>query len=76
MQGTVPAPLKCAVQIDSLGRYCYTYSTGLYQYKDACSVLSPLGMIDDISGVSQCNEDFVILNSIVNAKIEPTNFSI
>ena len=27
-------------------------------------------MIDDIAGVSQCNEDSVILNSIVNAKIE------
>ena len=30
MQGTVPAPLKCAVQMYTLGRYCYTNSTGLY----------------------------------------------
>ena len=69
MQGTVPAPLKCAVQMDTLGRYCYTYSTGLYQYRDACTV-PPLCMIDDIAGISQCNEKSVILNSIVNAKIE------
>ena len=27
MQGTVPAPLKCAVQVDTLGKYCYTYNT-------------------------------------------------
>ena len=59
MQGTVPAPLKCAVQIDTLGRDCYMYSTGLYQYKDACSVPA-LGMIDDIAGVSECNANSVV----------------
>ena len=69
MQGTVPAPLKCAVQMDTLGRYCYTNSTGLYQYKDVCSVPA-LGMIDDIAGASQCNENSVLLNSLINAKIE------
>ena len=35
MQGTVPAPLKCAVQVDTLGKYCYKYNTGLYVYRDA-----------------------------------------
>ena len=69
MQGTVNAPLKCAVQIDTLGRYCYTYSTGLYFYKNACAI-PPLGMIDDIAGIARCNGDSVVLNSIVNAKIE------
>ena len=38
MQGTVPAPLKCAVQMDTLGKYSYTFNTGLYQYKDMCDV--------------------------------------
>ena len=56
MQGTVPAPLKCAVQMDTLGRYCYSYSTGLYQYRDSCTV-APLGIIDDVAGVSECNEN-------------------
>ena len=69
MQGTVPAPLKCAVQIETLGRYCYTYNTGIYYYKYVCSV-PPLGMIDDIGGVAKCQDDTVILNSIKNAKIE------
>ena len=27
MQGTVPAPLKCSVQIDTLGQYCNTYNS-------------------------------------------------
>ena len=69
MQGTVPAPLKCSVQIDTLGKYSYTFNTGLYQYRDMCSVPS-LSMIDDIAGISNCHENSVILNSIINAKIE------
>ena len=69
MQGTVPAPLKCAVQMDTLGRYCYSNNTGLYQHRDACSV-PPLGMIDDIAGVSECSANSVVLNSIINGKIE------
>ena len=69
MQGTVTAPLKCAVQIDTLGRYCYKYSTGLYFYKNACAV-PPLGMIDDICGVANCGDESIILNAIVNTKIE------
>ena len=69
MQGTVPAPLKCAVQIDTLGKYSYTYNTGLYNYKDMCAVPS-LSMIDDIAGISNCKEKSVVLNAIINAKIE------
>ena len=69
MQGTVPAPLKCAIQIDTLGKYCYTYNTGLYLYKDAC-VVPPLSMIDDIAGVADCSDGSLVLNSIINAKIE------
>ena len=68
MQGTVTAPLKCAIQIDTLGRYCYTYNTG-YLYKDACFV-PPLGMIDDVAAVSKCKDESIVLNSIINAKIE------
>ena len=69
MQGTVPAPLKCAVQIDTLGKYCYTYNTGCYIYRDACYV-PPLGMIDDIASIAQCKDNSIIINAIVNAKIE------
>ena len=69
MQGTVPAPLKCAVQMDTLGKYCYTYNTGLYVYRDACYV-PPLGMIDDVAGIAHCKTNSIILNAIINAKIE------
>ena len=69
MQGTVTAPLKCAVQVDTLGRYCYTYNTGCYEYRNACLV-PPLGMIDDIAAISQCSDNSIILNAIINTKIE------
>ena len=69
MQGTVPAPLKCAVQIETLGRYCYTYNTGCYEYKNACLV-PPLGMIDDIAAMSHCGDNSIIQNAIINTKIE------
>ena len=69
MQGTVPAPLKCAVQMDTLGRDCYKCNTGLYWYRDSCAV-PPLGMIDDIAGIAECKDDSIVLNAIVNAKIE------
>ena len=41
----------------------------MYYYKDVCGV-PPLGMIDDISGIAKCQEQSVILNAIINAKIE------
>ena len=69
MQGTVLAPLKCSIQINSIGKYCYTYNTGLYQYKEVCSI-PPLSMVDDIAGISSCDSDSVILNGIINSKVE------
>ena len=69
MQGTVTAPLKCSVLVDTIGRYCYTYSTGLYFYRNA-SAIPPLGMIDDVAGIANCNDDSIVLNTIVNTRIE------
>ena len=33
MQGTNPAPLKCSVQIDTLGKECMEEGEGLFKYK-------------------------------------------
>ena len=33
MQGTVLAPLKCSVQLDTLGKECLTNGEGLFRYK-------------------------------------------
>ena len=69
LQGSVFGPLKCSVQVDTLGRDCLSRDVGLYLYKDAIAV-PPLAMIDDILGVTRCNEEAIELNSIVNVKIE------
>ena len=69
LQGSVFGPLKCSVRIDTIGRDCLSRNVGLYMYKDAIAV-PPLAMIDDILGVTKCNEEAVELNSIINVKIE------
>ena len=70
MQGTVFAPIKCSVQIDSLSRDCLNSGDGLYEYKGMVEVPA-LSMVDDILGVTVCGDDSVELNSIINCKIEP-----
>ena len=69
MQGTVFAPIKCSVQIDSLGRDCLQSGDGLYSYKGLVDVPA-LSMVDDIVGVTTCGDETVQLNSIINSKIE------
>ena len=63
------APIKCSVQIDTLGRDCINTGDGLYQYKGIVDVPA-LAMVDDIIGVTTCCDETVELNSIINAKIE------
>ena len=69
MQGTVLGPIKCSVQIDTLGRDCYRDMEGLFLYKDMVYV-PPLGMIDDIISFSDCGVESLKTNAIINAKIE------
>ena len=38
MQGTVPAPLKCSVQLDTLGKECMVTGEGLYKYKECLNI--------------------------------------
>ena len=69
LQGSVFGPIKCSVQVDTLGRDCLSRDVGLYRYKNVISV-PPLAMIDDILGITRCNEEATELNSNVNVKIE------
>ena len=69
MQGTVLGPIKCSVQIDTLGRDCYRDMEGLFLYKNMVYV-PPLGMIDDICSFAECGMESLKTNAIVNAKIE------
>ena len=69
MQGTVPAPLKASVQLDTLGKECYENSEGLFKYKE-CVNITPLIMIDDILAISDCGNNSVKTNAIIQSKIE------
>ena len=69
MPGTVPAPLKCAAQMDKLGRKCYSDQKYLYKYIENCFVLS-LQMIDDTFLASKCGIQSVQVNALVNTFIK------
>ena len=69
MQGTKLSNIKCAVQMDTLGKECYARSEGLFLYKE-CVYVPPLGMIDDLASFTECGADSVKVNALINAKIE------
>ena len=69
MQGTKFSNIKCSIQIDTLGRECYTSGEGLFLYKNAVYV-PPLGMIDDIASFALSGPNSIKTNSITNAQIE------
>ena len=71
MQGGVLTPLKCAVQIDSMGKEmmesteCEKF---LYKYKD-CVNIPPLTFIDDALTVTECGTDSVKMNACIQSKV-------
>ena len=69
MQGTKLSNIKCSVQIDTLGKECYTFNEGMFLYKE-CVYVPPLGMIDDVASFSECGPESLKINSIINSKIE------
>ena len=69
MQGTVPAPLKASVQLDTLGKECIETGEGLFKYRD-CINITPLIMIDDVLAISNCGNESVKMNAIVHSKID------
>ena len=75
MQGTVPAPLKCSIQIDTLGKECIEEGECLYKYKE-CVDFPPLAMIDDILAVSECSVESVKLNALIQSKVTHKNLEL
>ena len=69
MQGTVPAPLKASVQLDTLGKECTENGEGFFKYKD-CVNITPLLMIDDVLAISACGNDSVKTNAIIHSKVD------
>ena len=75
MQGSVLAPLKCSVQTDSIAKYCYCYKKGIFYYKNVVFV-PPIWMIDDCVTFAICGEKSIVLNEIINSKIEMKSYSL
>ena len=69
MQGSVFGPIKCSVQIDTIGRESLIQKTGVYNYKK-CVNVTALGMFDDVCTVNECHTDSVEANAFINVKIE------
>ena len=68
MQGSVFGPIKCSIQMDTLGRDCLANGDGIYRYKDIIDVPA-LAMINDVLAVATCNDESIELNSIINVKV-------
>ena len=62
IQGGVFSPIKCTVQIDTLGRDCLKYNEGLYKYKNTVNV-PPLTLIDDVVAVTKLGVDTILMNA-------------
>ena len=75
MQGTVPAPLKCSIQMDTLGKECIEHGECLFKYKE-CVDIPPLAMIDDILAVSECSVETVKMNAIIQSKVAHKNLEL
>ena len=72
MQGTVPAPLKASVQLDTLGKECNENIEGLFKYKD-CVNIGPLIFIDDVLSVTNCAMSLLRLMLSYTAKLIPNS---
>ena len=69
MQGTVLTPIKCAVQIDTLGKEVLKDdSDKLYKYKGFVRI-PPMALIDDILTVTPCGIDSILMNAAVQSKV-------
>ena len=69
LQGSVFGPIKCSVQMDTIGKDSLQTGNGLIKYKGAVDIPS-LAMIDDVMGMSLCGDSSIQLNATINAKME------
>ena len=54
--------------MDSIARECLADGVEMFQYRNAVTI-PPLGMIDDLATIAYCGPQSVILNAVINAKV-------
>ena len=72
MQGGVLTPLKCSVQMDTLGKEIMENTNCgkmMYKYKD-CVSIPVLTFIDDAISVTDCGPNSVKVNACVQSKVD------
>ena len=72
MQGGVLTPLKCSVQIDSIGADCLEsveHSEMLYKYKGFVKI-PPLGFVDDVLTITKCSLNSIKMNALMLSKVQ------
>ena len=69
LQGSVFGPLKCAVQMDTIGRQALTTGFGVFKYRNVVDIPA-LAMIDDVMGMASCGDNSIEMNAIINSKME------
>ena len=65
MQGTVWGSLFCTILMDKLAKLIYSKSELQYFYKGVVGTPT-LGMVDDILGITKCNNSSKPLNVVIN----------
>ena len=72
MQGGVLTPLKCSVQMDSIGADClesFEHSEMLYKYKGFVKI-PPLGFVDDVLTTTKCSLNSIKMNALMQSKVQ------
>ena len=72
LQGTVITPLKCSIQLDSLGKEICSdknLSETLYKFKGFLKI-PPLALIDDLLTINTCGINSVKMNGLVQSKVD------
>ena len=71
MQGSVWGGLKCTTSMDKLNKLMMKKDTLMYKYREDPNIgIGVLGMIDDNLGISECGNDSVAKNAIINSFVE------
>ena len=72
MQGSVLTPLKCSVQLDTLGKEMLESTECgkiMFKYKD-CVKIPVLTFIDDAISVTECGPNSVKMNAYMQSKVD------
>jgi len=72
LQGESFGPLLASNQLDTIGKESKRDGENLYMFQGQVPI-SVLEMVDDTLGIAECGVDSIVLNSVINTKVEMKN---